>query len=820
MNIYASDFDTYMKQGIMYFNSSDYGQAKDLFKKALIIKQEDLNARYNLAVCFFKVNDYSKALEETRFILSMYPSDEPSIKLLEEIRRSSVNDLKLKIDSFKYEEKWYIELINIYFLNKEFREALDIFEKAKEFLPRSARLYEIAAKVYQGSGNFEKASENIEKAFHLAPDDPSIFESLKSILDEKTKYGQNNISKETIKKNEVDDIAETSYIKSNDYYRMKNWTAALENIEKAITLSKNNSIYLNFRDKIKEDYNISNEAEKLFTDGMKMFKIGRYHQAVSYLKKASETIPNNLNQNILNMKIMESYKNLEDYEKQIEYCFKILENDKTDIKVWIYLADSYYFIGDYISSRKHFSYIKENFKDYLNKYPNIDNNIEKRISDIKMKLFLPSLKNYFVYALLIILIFLIAYNSPIVKKRVNIKKAEEFFAKRSWSDVVELLETVRKYKFVRQKKIKIYKMLIFSYIQLRDVDQAEILLKEAEKIIAEDEELMSYYAMINLKKEIFTKEALYSYKVLFIKEPDNIRLLKIIVKYFWEKKRNPDFKPEIEIFDENKINILEKVFVHEKDNLEVLNLLGDEYKKAEIYNKNSLKVFNKLLEFDFENIAVHILVAKTYCAIGEYEKAIKEVKFVFRRDINNAEAHDIFKKSFIANGNLNQALIEYENLLQIDPGNYYISDNIKDLRKLRASYSETKKSIIEESEEEKFSRAKALFNDGEYNDAITIFNELFDNSFRKNDTGFYLTYAYLKKDMIESALKQYEKNNFDEELMERKLKELIYQIGRKLEENGDLENAVKMYDKICRIDISYRDVFERYENLALSTDET
>jgi tetratricopeptide (TPR) repeat protein len=415
---------------------------------------------------------------------------------------------------------------------------------------------------------------------------------------------------------------------------------------------------------------------------------------------------------------------------------------------------------------------------------------------------------------------IIIYNSPIVKKKVNIKKAEDYFARRSWSDVIELLEPVKKYRFARQKKINIFKMLIYSYIQLRAIDQAEELLREAEKIIGEDDDIMCYYAMINLKREAFTREALYSYKVLYMREPDNLRLLKVIVKYFWEKKRNPDFKPDIDIFDQNKISILEKVFIHERDNLEVLNLLGDEYKKAGIYNKDSLKVFNKLLEFDFENIAVHILVARTYAAMGEYEKAVKEAKFVFRRDINNAEAHEIFKKSFIANGNLNQALLEYENLLQIDPGNYYIAENIKDLRKLRASYSDTKKSVIEESDEEKFSRAKALFNEGDFNEAITLFNELFDKSFKKNDTGFYLTYAYLKKDMIESALKQYEKNRFDEELMERKLKELIYQIGRKLEENGDIKNAVNMYDKICRIDISYRDVFERYENLALTTDES
>ncbi|MFA5478943.1 MAG: hypothetical protein WC337_02885, partial [Candidatus Muiribacteriota bacterium] len=87
-------------------------------------------------------------------------------------------------------------------------------------------------------------------------------------------------------------------------------------------------------------------------------------------------------------------------------------------------------------------------------------------------------------------------------------------------------------------------------------------------------------------------------------------------------------------------------------------------------------------------------------------------------------------------------------------------------------------------------------------------------------TGFYLTYAYLKKDLLDLAYRQYRLSSFDEEILENRMKELIYQLGIKLENIGEFEKALEMYDKICRVDISYKDVFEKYENLALNMENS
>ena len=820
--ILADDFDNTIKQGILYFNSGDFTRAVDFFKKAVLMKNDDLNARYNLAVTYFKLREYSKSLEETMDILKIFPTDEPTLKLLSQIRTQTVEELKIRIDEYPFEEKWYVDLANIYFLSREYGKSLQISNQGIANIPKAAKLYEIIAKIYQLEGDFNNALLNIEKAFHFAPDDPLIFENLKKIVEEKNRFspvatgGQGSTTG-----GEVTDYADRYYIDANNAFANKNWNEAEELIRKALRISENNSVYRRKLEEILNARKKSQEASSLYVDGRKEYRLGRFTRAIDNIIKALEITPNEINYIEAYLWIVESYKALAVYDKMIEYCHKILELDGKNFQIHLYLADAYFLSGDFEKANEHFARINTEFSDYLAKYPSIKDNIDKRLMNIRLRKLGPLFRNILIGILSVVVLFILFLQAPFIKKNRNFSKACESFQKKSWNEVVDNLEPLLKFKYGHYKKIEIYKMLITSYIHIREFEKADHLIKEGLKLSGAGEDFVCFQATLSLKREEFRPDILYAYKILYQKDKNNIRLLKMITKYFWEKNRNPEFCPDIEIFENDKISILEKVFKYEKDNLEVINLLAEEYEKGEIYNRDVIKVFEKLLEFNFENIRVHLLLGKASLVIGEYEKAVKEAKFVFRRDINNVQAHEIFKKAFIAEGNIDQLLIEYENLLQIDPSNVFISDNIRELRKIRANYDAyIDKEEAEQNEDEMFSKAQKLFNEGQINDSITIFSELFEQNFKKQDTGFYLTYAYLKKDLLDLAYRQYRLSSFDEEILENRMKELIYQLGIKLENIGEFEKALEMYDKICRVDISYKDVFEKYENLALNMENS
>ncbi|MFW5782377.1 MAG: tetratricopeptide repeat protein, partial [Candidatus Muiribacteriaceae bacterium] len=585
--------------------------------------------------------------------------------------------------------------------------------------------------------------------------------------------------------------------------------------EKALRLSPNNSLFIRKKEEIMTSRDNAEKAEELYDKAKRLYRVEKYLQAVKAVSEALDIVPNSINNLEAYWLILNSYRKLDMYEKQIATAKEILENDSTDIKVWIYLAEAYYFSGDYENALIVFERINDDFSEFLAEYPGISSRINSRIRDLKMRQYIPVLKKSgYAAGILLILLFLF-FNTPVVRKVIYYRKARTAFLRKSWNEIIEYGEPIMKYSFSHYKRLELYKMMILAYIQVRDFEHAERLLKEAMGRWPDDEELLYNNAVLFLKRDVFSKEALYAYKVFFQKEPYNRRLLRMIARYFWERKRNPDFRPVIDIFEEKKMEILERVFNNEKDNLEVVNLLADEYRKGQVFNRNSLKVFEKLLEHDYENIQVHELLSRAYLACGEYEKAVKECKFIFRRDINNISAHDVFRKSYIGSGNIDQLLIEYENLLQIDPDNRIIRDNIIDLRRIRSNYRDVEKNEVVKDERSLFDKARDLFYANELNESITLFNDLFADGYRKEDSGFFLTYAYLKKGLIDLAYKQYKMTGFDEELLQKRLKELIYQLGNRLEEKGENEKALEMYDKICRIDISYRDVFERYEELAL-----
>jgi len=812
---FSNQFEQDLKQGILFYNSGDFEKAIGYFKKTTLLIPEDLTSRHNLAVTYFKLKDYIKALETASITIELYPADEETTKLINQIKTRSVEELQKKIAQFEYEEKWYGELAYIYYLNKEYEKALEITSRGIKNNPRSAYLYDMKARVYQMKGDFDNAAESIETAFNLSPDDPEIFDHLKKIFEEKTKYGNTQV-KNTDEPQEVQDVAEKHYMNSVNAYSQKNWELALTEIDKAITLSSNNAIYTEKKEDIINSINTSKKAAGFYNQALKSLKIGKYLQAVDLFKNAINTEPNKINYIEAYTYIVECYKELKDYDKEIEYAYKILELEPNNFVIWLYLADAYFFSEKYQKSYDTFKQIQDNFADSLTKYNDVKSNVDSKLLKIRVELLKPLIFKTIIGILVFIIVFLLVFHSPFIKKRRNIVKASEYFRRKSWSDVVEALEPVINYNYSHFKKIKMLKMLVCAYIHVREYDKAEALIKEALHIAGDDEELIYYYAIYFLKKNTFSTQALYAYKVYYQREPNNQRLLKMIVKYFWEKNRNPEFEPNIELFNQDKMKILETVFTFDKDNLELVNLLAQEYEKRDIFNMTSIKVFERLLEFNFENIKVHLLLARAYLETGKHENAIKEAKFVFRRDINNSEAHDIFKKAFISQGELDQLLIEYENLLQVDPANVGIKQNIMDLRKLRANYRHKVINPIKQKDSDIFAEAIKLFNDGKLNDSITLFNDLFEKGYQPKDTGFYLTFCYMRKGFLDLAYKQYKITDFDEELLEKRLKELIYQLGVKLEIAGQYERALEMFDKICKVDISYRDVFERYENIALN----
>ncbi len=84
---------------------------------------------------------------------------------------------------------------------------------------------------------------------------------------------------------------------------------------------------------------------------------------------------------------------------------------------------------------------------------------------------------------------------------------------------------------------------------------------------------------------------------------------------------------------------------------------------------------------------------------------------------------------------------------------------------------------------------------------------------RNRETGLLLADAWLQKNRPVMAMEIIETLDFDPEIMSENIKDILYRTGLALEHEKKLNEALKMFDMICNVDINYRDAFDRSDKI-------
>jgi len=390
--------------------------------------------------------------------------------------------------------------------------------------------------------------------------------------------------------------------------------------------------------------------------------------------------------------------------------------------------------------------------------------------------------------------------------------ADLYLKKKLWNNAIETYEKIRsidpEYLDARMKLSELYMKSgmsgksISEILMIVDVyiaqDEPDCAMEMVQKVIGAEPEYVSAREKL---VEIYLKKGL---KDKAIAEYEN--LSEILLK-----------KNHVE----KTILVYEKLLELDPKRCSIY------YKLAGLYEKNG-KIDNATGKY--------ILLAAIFAEEGEYDRAIEAYENVLRLDSNNIEArYEKARILFDEKKDITKSLEELEFIIRIDPGHSdtlsrlirgYIkigdiekvislsrdTGNKKLINQLVAEYKEIIDGNPKDSEA-RYTLGTVYKEAGDLENAVEQFQILLKSPEKLLDSYNMLALCFEQMGMSNLAINQYKKGLATGGYKDEEYQKLRYNLGLLYERKGMIKEALGVYEQIIAIDIKYRDVSRRIQDL-------
>ncbi len=217
---------------------------------------------------------------------------------------------------------------------------------------------------------------------------------------------------------------------------------------------------------------------------------------------------------------------------------------------------------------------------------------------------------------------------------------------------------------------------------------------------------------------------------------------------------------------------------------------------------------------DQNNLIVVKDIANLYEEMENWKDAHAFYDWAFQ--ISNGDAALKLKAGQIGDRVANEAIKEIEAQLEADPDNDELRAQVVEAKQLRAKESviEAEKRVGQNPTDPqlRFELGSALYNAGQYSDAIPHLQQATRNPHIRTRVLLTLARAFDGKAMYDLAIKQLIDALADLIAMDTTKKEVLYEKGLIHEKMGVKEEALECFKQIYEVDYGYRDVANRVES--------
>lgn len=856
--------------GLLYYNSGNYEEAIAEFKKILKKKPDHDVAHFNIGCVYQKKKDWKEAERAFSAVLELIPDDGEAQKRLMSVCEAWVNQLTNELSVQPDNASLHNDLGRAYLSMGKLEEAYQAISKAISLKANLAGAYYNFAELYVKKQSPDKALAEIKKACEIEPKNiiyQQYYKKIAALAGTEAEEPSGETGGDggdsgtdggvfTGSKKDEENIFKAGV----DAFEKKKYEQALSSFEKVYRLNPKNADARGYIDKIKEALKNRKAIRDLFESADKKCKKDRWAEAVPLLEKARDNPMFKEDSNYMDVlrTLSDAYMRTAEYAKaQVIYEDLKAQNSKLFF-VNYNLAQIYLYNGEY-----------DRGEEALNEALKAEGITAEQIKLAREILSTLSWKRKRIY--LYILGFIVGaaligvlyvFNSPAARKTRFLQKCEEFRNASDWNGLLKYTSTVPDYKFTVQENVKINLLLATACYNMEKYDDG---IRNARKALNFDASLTAandIMARCFLKKKSINDEAIFQYKKLLKSDPGNPEVLKLISEYYIKLSKNTDKFVKRESLTDELIDNLKLYAVKERHNRELAVFMANLLRQRKDTSDAAVQIYENALSHE-ENTRVREVLAKAYYDNKSYEKAINECKLVFKENVENTQMHRIFIDSYMALGRYGEVCLEYEKLTLLYPNSQDLERRVNELKRQNmviggdgiampgptaqhppvtgaaqqgrpgdAAFQAGQKvpappadvmqhmpavqpqQIVTTDYARCFERGLRYIEEKDYTNAISEFKVVIKGAPQlRNESYKFLVTCYLRKGLLDLAYEQYKLVRYDQEMMPDEVKELTYNLARAFEEKGKFKEALEVYNIICKVDIGYKDVFDKFEEL-------
>jgi tetratricopeptide (TPR) repeat protein len=383
-----------------------------------------------------------------------------------------------------------------------------------------------------------------------------------------------------------------------------------------------------------------------------------------------------------------------------------------------------------------------------------------------------------------------------------IERVQLALRKEKWADVIKEVEKGTAQPLSRAEDVFLGCAAGTALLASGDLAKAQKLQRELLEAHPDEPAVHHLTARVMLACKDLSEAAVEEYHRLLSVEPNNRQLLEALNSHY--QAHSPE--------SDEAMKVLDRLLELDPTSSEFRYYRALRFLRQKEFSAAARDACQRVLEIDPTRADVRHGLARCHFEARTYLEAIKEIKHVMEADVRSPDLHRMLLTCYARLSMQAEAVREYRQLIARHPDTPELAHYLEQAQSMKEG------DFVDEAAsreaEALYEKGVRLFQDGRWADAIGPLTAAFGTDHLRLSSGALLVRSYLKTREVRTALGIFERLDVpalkspDEFVLG-----LAYDVAEVYLKEGKRERAVELYSFICRSNVSFRDAFQRLEEL-------